>query len=421
MNDPQDILILANGPGEIITWVRPVVNEIRQQLSGDRDKLRVSVILSPCPNATGKEAEIVRSYPEVDRVQGAEAFFKFLSWGKTENNWQWRKQGVVVFLGGDQAFAVLIAKRLSYKSLIYAEWDARWYRWVDAFGVMNDTAIAKLPQAYRRKARIVGDLMAEPARYSQTASADRELIGLLPGSKSFKLQLGLPLVCAIAEQLHRQRPQTRFFIPVAPTVNLETLAKHGDPHLNPAIALMGNVSVQLIQSDSESPFLKTTGGLKIDLVQQFPAYDILSQARICVTTVGANTAELGSLAIPAIVLIPTQKLEIMRAWDGLPGLLANLPGIGTLFAKIITSLVVYTAQRNHRLFAWPNIWAGEEIMPEFLGDVQADEIALVLNDYLENPEKLVEMRSRLLKVRGKPGAATKLVQILGELLATSAP
>ncbi|MGV0029477.1 lipid-A-disaccharide synthase, partial [Phormidesmis priestleyi ANT.L61.2] len=58
-----DILILSNGPGEVTTWVRPVVRALRQQLGDDHSLVRISVILSPCPNATGKEAAIARSYP----------------------------------------------------------------------------------------------------------------------------------------------------------------------------------------------------------------------------------------------------------------------------------------------------------------------------------------------------------------------
>jgi len=132
-----DILILSNGPGEVTTWVRPVVKALRQQLGCDRTFVRISVILSPCPNATGKEAQIVQSYPEVDRVQGAEHFFPFLLWGKTAENWDWRDRGVVVFLGGDQFFPVVIGSRLGYRTVVYAEWDARWHRWIDRFGVMK--------------------------------------------------------------------------------------------------------------------------------------------------------------------------------------------------------------------------------------------------------------------------------------------
>lgn len=95
-------------------------------------------MLSPCPHAMGREAEVVRSYPEVDRVQSSEHFWNFLLWGKTAESWSWHSQGVVLFLGGDQFFALAIAKRLGYRSVVYAEWDARWPRWIDAFGVMNE-------------------------------------------------------------------------------------------------------------------------------------------------------------------------------------------------------------------------------------------------------------------------------------------
>jgi hypothetical protein len=69
METPKDIVILANGPGEIATWVRPVVQEIRQQISQNRDVLRVSVILVPCPNATGKEDASAHVSQEVERAQ----------------------------------------------------------------------------------------------------------------------------------------------------------------------------------------------------------------------------------------------------------------------------------------------------------------------------------------------------------------
>ena len=76
-----DILILANGPGEMTTWVKPVVRALRQRMP-DHSQVRFSVVLSPCPNASGREAEIARSYPEVDRVQAASHFFPFSALGE---------------------------------------------------------------------------------------------------------------------------------------------------------------------------------------------------------------------------------------------------------------------------------------------------------------------------------------------------
>ena len=52
---PIDIIILSNGPGEVTTWVRPVVQALREKLGIDRVQVRISVVLSPCPNASGRE------------------------------------------------------------------------------------------------------------------------------------------------------------------------------------------------------------------------------------------------------------------------------------------------------------------------------------------------------------------------------
>ncbi len=404
-----DILILSNAPGELATWVKPTVRELRSQLGSDP---RISVMLSPCPNASGQEAEIALSYPEVDRVQSAEHFFPFLLQGKTVEDWDWHDRGVVIFLGGDQFFPVVIGKRLGYRTVIYAEWEARWHRWIDRFGVMRSEIVDRAPAQFRHKMSVVGDLMAE-VQTQQAVSSSEELIGLLPGSKPAKLTQGVPLTIAIAEQIKRDRPQTRFVIPVAPTLDLPSLAKYADPAQNSIVPLMGNVSARLVMQD-DRPYLQTENGVSIELWQsqteRVPMYELLSQCRLCLTTVGANTAELGSLAVPMIVLLPTQQLDAMRAWDGLPGLLVNLPGVGSSIAKLINSAML----KRLGLLAWPNIWAKEMIVPELLGKLEPENIAKITIDYLEHPEKLEQMRDRLRQVRGEPGAAKKLVAIVAE-------
>ena len=109
-----------------------------------------------------------------------------------------------------------------------------------------------------------------------------------------------------------------------------------------------------------------------------------------------------------IVLLPTQQLDAMRSWDGLPGILANLPGIGTVFAKVINWLVL----RQGRLFAWPNIWAGTEIVPELVGKLEPETVAQLVLDYLKHPERLKIMSDRLNAVRGQTGAAQQIADII---------
>jgi len=414
---PTDIVILSNGPGEVVTWVRPVVKKLRLILS--EAEVRISVVLSPCPHSTGKEIEIAQSYPEVDRVLPASDFFAFLLWGKTKDEWQWHHHGIVIFLGGDQFYTVAISKRLGYFSLIYAEWDARWYRFVDNFAVMNKKVIERVPQAYRHKFTLVGDLMADVALEVQNESStltkdtdqNLQMVGLLVGSKPSKLSQGVPLCMAIADKVSQLMPQVQFVIPLAPTLDLATLDKYTNQQHNPLITLFGNVTGKVISENNDSlsnHYLVTSGETKIKLVTNFPAYDTLVDCQMCLTTVGANTAELASLGVPMLVLLPTQQLDAMRSWDGLPGILANLPGIGSILAKLINWLIL----RQGKLFAWPNIWAGKEIVPELVGKLQPEMIAELLIEYLTHPEKLQQMQNNLRSVRGKTGASQQIADII---------
>ncbi|MBE9170723.1 lipid-A-disaccharide synthase [Pleurocapsales cyanobacterium LEGE 06147] len=413
---PFDIIILSNGPGEVTTWVRPVVKALRQELGSDRSIVRISVVLSPCPHSTGKEAAIALNYPEVDRVQSAEHFFSFLIWGKTADNWDWRERGVVIFLGGDQFYTLLVGKRLGYRTLVYAEWDARWYRWIDCFAAMKPEVITKIPLKYRHKFTVVGDLMTDLSQQSNLnfslSSSSSPSIGLLPGSKPAKLMQGVPLCLAIADRIRRRKPDTNFILPVAPTIDLTTLARYADPQHNPIIARAGGASGNLIVSDDRTPFLLTADGTKVRLITQFPAHEFLCQCQLCLTTVGANTAELGSLGIPMLVLLPTQQLDAMRSWDGIPGILANLPSVGATFAKLINWFVI----RQKRLFAWPNIWAKEEIVPELIGKLEAENVAEIVLDFLDRPDKLETMRQNLRKVRGESGAAKQIANLVKQQL-----
>ncbi|OIP70885.1 MAG: lipid-A-disaccharide synthase [Oscillatoriales cyanobacterium CG2_30_40_61] len=407
MQNAIDILILSNGPGEITTWVLPVVQALRQQLQNQPFQVRISLILSPCPNATGNEVNIASSYPEIDRIQGAEYFWQFLLLGKTAANWDWYQKGVVLFLGGDQFFTIIISKRLGYRSVIYAEWEARWWRYIDRFGVMKPEILANIPQPDQAKLEVIGDLMADVnVSSSSTIISEDIIIGLLPGSKASKLTQGMALALAISEYLHQKRPGIRLVIPVAPTLDLQTLAKFADPQFNPIIAQFGGISGKL--QPGNPAYLETQNGVKIELYTQFPAYDLLSKCQICLTTVGANTAQLGALAVPMIVLLPTQQLDAMRSWDGIPGLLANLPGLGAIFAKLINRLVL----KQGKLFAWPNIWAKQEIVPELVGELKPEDIGNLVLNYLDHPEQLEAMGQRLRQVRGEAGAAQKLANIV---------
>jgi hypothetical protein len=413
---PIDILILSNGPGEVLTWVRPVVKALRQQLGMDVSFVRISVVLSPCGHAMGTESDVVRGFREVNRVQSPEHFFPFLLQGKTAESWDWRDKGIVLFLGGDQFFPVVIGRRLGYQTVIYAEREARWPRWIDRYGAKSEAVVRSVPSRYQSKLTVVGDLMVDLTPLSSIDQTAPPLIALLPGSKPWKLAQGVPLCLAIAEQIHLKFPQARFILPVAPTLNLAILAKFADPQHNLIIQNFSWTGAQLLTCEDQTPYLKTNQGLKVELITESPAYEVLCGCHFALTTVGANTAELATLGLPFIVLLPLQQLDAMRTWDGLPGVLASLPIIGATMAKIINLIVL---AQGRRLYAWPNIWAKREIVPELLGMLEPAEVAKIALDWLNHPEKLEMIRQQLRQICGQPGAAQKMAQIITDLVQAS--
>jgi len=413
-----DIVILSNDPGEITTWVLPVVKKIRANLSISQDNVRISLILSPCPHSTGNEVKIASQWQEINRIQSANNFLTFLLFGKTQDNWDWYSQGLIIFLGGDQFFTLVIAKRLGYQSLIYAEWEARWYRYINYFAVMNQSVIDKIPIQFHNKCTVVGDLMADINIINQEEKEDNKntlKIGLLPGSKSSKLTQGVPFLMAIAEFIKQKNSNIEFIIPVAPTIDTENLASYGDKKNNPLISKLGNVTGELINIENQV-YLQTLGGVNIKLIKEFPCDEELGKCDICLTTVGANTAILGSLGIPMIVLLPIYQLEAMKSWDGLLGILANLPIFGDNFAKLINWIMVQYTVKNKKLYAWPNIWAKKEIVPELIGYLTVEEVSNLTLELLENKDKLKEIKNNLKEIRGLSGASLKIAKIVTKII-----
>ena len=171
------------------------------------------------------------------------------------------------------------------------------------------------------------------------------------------------------------------------------LQDYADPEQNPFHSVFAAPQLTLVTpaEPGQLPYLKTEQGTQIFLWQSFPAHEVTSQCQLCLTTVGANTAELGALAVPMIVLLPTQQLEAMNAWDGILGLLMALPLVGKPLNILVNRLLLAYLSRRKKLFAWPNIWAKREVVPELLGRLTAEDLGDRVLNYLDHPEQLEQM------------------------------
>ena len=80
---------------------------------------------------------------------------------------------------------ILLAKRLGYINITYAEWISRWPQWTDEIAAMNKKVKKLIPKRYKSKCQIIGDLMADIKINNEISFKDKEKhhIALLPGSK----------------------------------------------------------------------------------------------------------------------------------------------------------------------------------------------------------------------------------------------
>jgi hypothetical protein len=113
-----------------------------------------------------------------------------------------------------------------------------------------------------------------------------------------------------------------------------------------------------------------------------------------------------------IVLVPTQHLQVMQAWDGWLGLVARLPLLRRLLGVALTAWRL----RHRGFLAWPNIAAGRLVVPERVGLIEPAAIAAEAADWLEHPARLAAMAEDLRSLRGRPGAVAALADLVIELL-----
>ena len=157
------IVLVSNGPGELATWVRPLAEKLHSHLSlrprykNSSQGLRLALV--PCPNATGEEAEAARKFDQFETITPAKKFWNLLLKPSSFGNWP--KKGLVIFLGGDQFWSVLLSARLRYRHLTYAEWIARWPFWNDRIVAMSTKVKSQIPRKFKNRCTVVGDLMAD--------------------------------------------------------------------------------------------------------------------------------------------------------------------------------------------------------------------------------------------------------------------
>ena len=416
-NDSLAIIFVSNGPGELATWVKPLAEELHKQIplkpKVNSSSISLHLVLVPCPNATGYENVVAKKWLQFEKIIKARNFWQLIL--KPSAFGSWPSRGLVIFLGGDQFWSVLLSARLGYLHMTYAEWIARWPFWNDRVLAMSEKILHKLPKRAQNRCSVIGDLTAD---LTESAKIDNPLpkgkwIALMPGSKSTKLKIGIPFFLEVADRISKLMPDCKFLIPIAPTTNLDEI-KYFSSSKNPIAREYQSGIKSIIKANYKEKrgILITKKSTVILLQETHPAYSDLSQCDLALTTVGANTAELGSLNIPMIVVVPTQHMFVMDTWDGFIGLIARLPILKWFLGLLISALKM----RNRGFMAWPNITAKRMIVPERIGNVTPKQIAEEAIEWLRSPSRLAGQKEDLKTLRGNKGATFKFCQQIINLL-----
>ena len=416
-NSPLAIIFVSNGPGELATWVKPLAQKLHQQIAlrpkTNSSAISLNLVLVPCPNATGYEHLVAKKWLQFENIIKAKNFWKLVF--NPYKYGTWPSNGLVIFLGGDQFWSVLLSARLGYLHMTYAEWITRWPFWNDRIVSMSEKIIHKLPKRIQKRCSVIGDLTAD---LIETAKIDDPLpsgkwIALMPGSKSTKLKIGIPFFLDVADRISKIMPDCKFLIPLAPTTTIDEI-KYFSSSKNPITRQYNSGIKSIVKATNEQTrgILITNNSTVILIQENHPAYNDLIQCDLALTTVGANTAELGSLNIPMIVVVPTQHILVMEAWDGLIGLIARLP----ILKWFIGLLISFLKMRNRGFMAWPNISANKMIVPERVGQITPQQIAQEATEWLNSSSRLSGQKKDLQALRGNKGATNKFCKQIINLL-----
>lgn len=380
-----EILLLTNGPGELSTWVPPVLARLRQQVP----EARIELFLIRDQFAAGTEQTKARAL-QLDALSGRAGLARRLLGGRASG------RGLVLMLGGAPRDAVLLGRATGYPAFSYT-FDAKAHH-PGLRAVLVDAERTRVAMQARgvppERIQVVGNLVVDALNEAPLQPAPQADVLLLAGSRPFAARYLLGFLLAVAEQMAKQRPDLRFA-----WVRSRLL-----PEAVVAEALAGGLVKDIggVGADWMGDLLQTSGGLEVAVLDESQRYTAMRQAALAITIPGTNTLELALAGLPALVLLPLHKPEMLPL-EGLWHWLLSLPGARRLKSSFVRHLA---AQLPH--LALPNQWLNERVFPELRGVFSPAEVAAAGLELL-HPQRAQEVRAKLQRLEAQPGA-DKLVE-----------
>jgi hypothetical protein len=395
MSAPR-VVVTTNGPGELMGWARPF---LRAVLAREPDT-EITLVLVPCPYATGREAAQAKAMFPKAHVLDPKAYGRFLVNRRVEG--MHRGPGVLQYLGGDLFHATTLAKRLGLSPLTYKFSRRAYSPSFQRFYALDEDNARQLRSAGAppERVRVVGNLVADSVLGSLDEPPSPPGVGtgicILPGSRPAEIKYLMPFFLAVARDLAQRMPDVPVTFVVSPFNSdqqlAEALARRPDPKYG---GMQGRLTADgsAIEGDGVRVALDRSGD-----------YRALSHAQLVVTIPGTKCLEAAVLGRPMLVLVPLNRPEEITL-NGLGAYLHHVPFVG----RPLKRWLVRKVERGFQFVAQPNIDVGREVAPEMRGVMMPADVVDRVCELLARPDDLRAMGETLSKIYAShAGAADRM-------------
>ncbi|MCR4424739.1 MAG: hypothetical protein NUW23_00905 [Firmicutes bacterium] len=403
----MDVVLVSSSPGQILGWVRPVA----ERAFSAPGVLDVWVLLTPGQFSTGHEVEVASTFPGVRRVVRPLEFLFYLAVNKRPQGFAPSAKGVVVHLGGDMAYSVLLSRRLRYPLVSYSTGAASWVRAVSKFLAEDERVqtrlIARGVPADRVRAignltidAVAPTLSREDARKRLGIDESQEAVCLLPGSRPREVEVMGAFLCRVAELLSKVHRNVRFVLPLSPFTDLESL---GQALASTRHRHKIDGSNAVLEQGDGSIIARTAEGVEI-VVETDLRYDAMLSCDMAICPPGTVSGELSFLGVPHVVVMPLNVPGAVPI-SGMLGFATRVPLAGDIFKKYALDRI----RAKARYVAAPNVKAKRLIVPEVVGEIRPEDVVIPSVELLGDAARRERIGRELREVIGGPGAADRLI------------
>lgn len=393
-SDPREVVLVSNGPGELYTWARPVLDALRRHDPG----LPVRIALVPCQFASGGEARIAATFG-ADLVTTPAQYLRTVPTGRAPEGLG-AERGLVLQLGGGVGLAANLAARLGHPLHRYA-FTAGGHRSLERLYLPDARTAARARRQGTPEGRIevVGNLVADAVRAAEpAASPGRPHVLIMPGSRDAFARPLIPLMLAVVDRLAADHPGARFVWPVSRLLQERTLE---DGIAGTEADVLGGVAGR-----REGDDVLTPSGARVEMVAEEERHAHMRAGDLAITIPGTNTLELGIAGLPSLVVLPLNRPELIPL-EGAGHWLGLVPGVGRYLKRWAVRLFVQGLDQPVSL---PNRISGEALFEEVSGIVTAEGLARAAHALLTDEDDLRRRRERLAATMPEPGAADRLAR-----------